>query len=93
MKIAAAIVGGLLGLMFIAFSLLVLLHLMDAPPPPEGSPSAMFMMVFASTGWLTFVKVCELIGGILVAIPKTRNLDLLVLMQLTAGSANALAFA
>lgn len=79
MKIAAAIIGGLLGLMFIAFSLLVLLKLMDAPPPPEGSPQAMFMTVFATTGWLTFVKVCELIGGILVAIPKTRNLGLLVL--------------
>lgn len=79
MKIAAAIAGGLLGLMFIAFSLMVLLNLVQAPPPPEGSPVAVFMTVFASTGWLAFVKVCELLGGILVAVPKTRNLGLLVL--------------
>lgn len=31
------------------------------------------------TGYLTFVKSLELIGGILVAIPLTRNLGLLVL--------------
>lgn len=79
MKIAAAIAGGLLGLMFIAFSLMVLLNLVSAPPPPEGSPVALFMTVFATTGYLTFVKVCELVGGIMVAIPKTRNLGLLVL--------------
>lgn len=28
---------------------------------------------------MTFVKACELVGAILVAIPKTRNLGLLVL--------------
>jgi hypothetical protein len=32
-----------------------------------------------TTGFLTFVKVLEILGGILVAIPKTRNLGLLVL--------------
>jgi putative oxidoreductase len=79
MKIATNIVGGLLGLAFIAFSLMVLLHLVTPPPPPEGSMVAMFMTVFATSGWLIMVKVCELIGGILVAIPKTRNFGLLVL--------------
>lgn len=80
MKIAANIAGGLLGLMFIAFSLMVLLHLGPTPPPPPAdSAAAKFMAAFAPTGYLTFVKVCELIGGILVAIPKTRNFGLLVL--------------
>ena len=31
------------------------------------------------TGFLTFVKVLEIIGGILVAVPKTRNFGLLIL--------------
>ena len=79
MKIAANIVGGLLGLLFIAFSLMVLLKLVPMPPPPEGTPVASFMAAFVPTGYLTFVKVFELIGGILVAIPKTRNFGLLVL--------------
>ena len=31
------------------------------------------------TGFITFVKVLEILGGILVAIPKTRNFGLLIL--------------
>ena len=79
MKILAAIAGALLGLVFIAFSSMFFLGMM--PKPPEDTPEIVltFMGVFAPTGWLTFVKSCELIGGILVAIPKTRNFGLLVL--------------
>jgi putative oxidoreductase len=80
MKIAANIAGGLLGLLFIAFSVMVLFKLGPTPPaPPEGTPAALFMGAFVPTGYLTFVKVLELIGGILVAIPCTRNFGLLVL--------------
>jgi len=79
MKYAPNIAGGFLGLIFIAFSLLVLLHLAPTPPIPENTPAGMFMGAFAPTGYLTFVKVMELIGGILVAIPRTRNFGLLVL--------------
>src|SRR5262245_35248015 len=52
-----------------------------APMPklPEGSPAALFMGAFAPTGYLTFVKVMETLGGVLVAIPRTRNFGLLVL--------------
>jgi putative oxidoreductase len=79
MKLAANIAGGLLGLLFVAFSLMVLLKLAPTPEIPAGTPAAMFMGAFVPTGYLTFVKVLELIGGILVAIPKTRNFGLLVL--------------
>jgi uncharacterized membrane protein YphA (DoxX/SURF4 family) len=80
MKYAANIAGGLLGLLFIAFSSMYLLNIIPKmDPPPEGSPAAMFMGAFGPTGYLTFVKTFELIGGILVAIPLTRNFGLLVL--------------
>ena len=80
MKYAPAIAGALLGFLFAAFSLMVLLKLVPIPPPPaDGSPIAHFMGAFGPTGYLTFVKVFELIGGILVAIPRTRNFGLLVL--------------
>jgi hypothetical protein len=74
------VAGALLGLAFIAAGLMMLLGLApEMPPPPEGSPVALFMGAFVPTGYLTFVKVCEVLGGVLVAFPKTRNWGLLVL--------------
>ncbi len=80
MKHASNIAGGLLGFLFVAFGLMFLLGMMPKQPePPAGSSVAMFMGAFAPTGYLTFVKVLEVIGGLLVAVPLTRNLGLLVL--------------
>lgn len=80
MRFLPAIAGALLGLLFINAAIMVLFGLGPQPePPPEGSPPALFMAAFAPTGYLTFVKICELVGGVLVAIPRTRNLGLLVL--------------
>jgi hypothetical protein len=52
---------------------------MDAPPMVEGSPEAKFMDVFGSTGYMTFVKIFEFTGGLLVMIPRLRNIGLLLL--------------
>jgi len=79
MKLATNIAGGLMGLVFIAFSLIVLLDLVHPPPMPAGTPAAMFMGALGPTGYFKFVKVCELIGGCLVAVPRTRNYGLLIL--------------
>ena len=59
------------------------------PSPPEDSPPAIFFGVLFSTGFLSFVKVLEILGGILVAIPKTRNIGLLILGPIVV---NILAF-
>jgi putative oxidoreductase len=79
MKYAPTIAGVLLGLLFIMSSVVVLFSLVQMPPPPEGSPAALFFGAFGPTGYMTFVKVLELLGGILVMIPRTRNFGLLVL--------------
>jgi putative oxidoreductase len=80
MKHIPNVVGALLGLVFLFASLMILLNLAgEQPAPPEGSHAALFMGGFAPSGYLHFVKWCELIGGILVLIPKTRGLGLLVL--------------
>lgn len=80
MKHIPNIVGALLGLLFVAVGTMVLLKLGPTPPPPpEGSAPAHFMAAFGPTGYMTMVKIFEVIGGILVAIPKTRNFGLLVL--------------
>ena len=80
MKYLPHIAGGLLGLLFVFSGVVVLFKLAPMPPPPpEGTPPALFFGAFGPTGYLTFVKVFEVIGGVLVAIPFTRNLGLLVL--------------
>ncbi len=80
MKYAPSIAGGLLGLLFLAGGLMFLLNFIpEQPAPPEGSPTALFMGALVPTGYFTFVKVFEVLGGLLVAIPRTRNFGLLVL--------------
>ena len=71
--------AGLLGLLFIVFGLNFFMGFIKIPSPPADSAAAAFMGAMYTTGFLTFVKVLEIIGGILVAIPKTRNIGLLVL--------------
>jgi len=74
------IAGVLLGLLFVVFSSMVLFDFGPKPPEPAaGSYPALFMSAFVPSGYLKFVKVLELLGGVLVAIPKTRGLGILVL--------------
>lgn len=80
MKKALPIIAGiLLGLLNLAASIPVLFHLMPDPKFPAGTPVAMYMGALGPTGYMTMVKVFELLGGILVAIPRTRNWGLLIL--------------
>jgi len=80
MKNVPNIAGGLLGLTFIAFGLNHWLHFIPmGDGPPEGSPPANFFGAMFATGYLSFVKSLEILGGVLVAIPRTRNFGLLVL--------------
>ena len=76
LPIAAGIV---LGLLFVMASVMFFLKLAPEPKFPAGSPIAMFMGAFGPTGYMRFVKVFELAGGLLVMIPRLRNLGLLVL--------------
>src|SRR5436190_10377587 len=81
MKYLPTIAGILLGLLFLMAAIPILFNLIppDKMPPPPNEEAKMFMGALGPTGYLTFVKVCELLGAILVMIPKTRNLGLLVL--------------
>jgi len=79
MKYAAITIGAILGLLFIMSGAVVLLGFAPEMEYPKNSPAEKFMAAFAPTGYLTFVKALEVIGGLLVAIPRTRNLGLLVL--------------
>ncbi len=68
-----------LGLLFLMASVMFFLEVGPKPTFPEGSPIAHFFAAFGPTGYLKFVKLLELIGGLLVMIPRLRNLGLLLL--------------
>jgi putative oxidoreductase len=79
MKYAGNIVGALIGFLFVLGGVIYFLKLVEIPELPEGSMAALFNTVFLSTGYMDFVKGLEILGGILLALPRTRNLGLLVL--------------
>ena len=81
MKLASHIAGALLGLLFIIFAANFFFPFipMPADPSPADAPHKLFMGALVPTGYFAFIKVLELTGGLLVAIPKTRNFGLLIL--------------
>ena len=79
MKLIANIAGALLGLIFNVVALNFFFRFFEMPAPPADSPPAMFLGAMIPTGYFAFVKVLEITGGILVAIPRTRSLGLLTL--------------
>ena len=78
-KCLPCIASVVLGLCFIMASTMFFLNLGPKPEFPEGSPIAHFMAAFGPTGYMKFVKIFELAGGIVVMIPRLRNIGLLLL--------------
>jgi hypothetical protein len=78
-KYLPTIAGILLGLCFLAASIPVLFNLITIPKMPDGTPAASFMAAFVPTGYVKFVKMFEFIGGLLVLVPRLRNVGLLLL--------------
>lgn len=79
MKHAPLIASILLGGLFIMSASVVLFGVAPAPEIPKDTPVWHFMQASGPTGFMTFVKVFELLGGLLVILPRTRNLGLLIL--------------
>lgn len=81
MKHLPTIAGALLGLAFVVFGSNFFLNFIPMPPDPSpaDAPHKLFMGALFPTGYMALVKVLEILGGVLVAVPSTRNLGLLVL--------------
>jgi uncharacterized membrane protein YphA (DoxX/SURF4 family) len=76
--------GVLLGLLFVVFGSNFFLKFIPMPPPPPAdTPPGMFLGAVYGTGFLAFVKVLEILGGLLVAIPRTRVVGLLILLTVS----------
>lgn len=83
MKKVQAVAGALLGLLFVFAGLTFFFELVPMPPPPPAdSPIGMFMGATFATGFMAFVKVFEILGGLLVALPRTRPAGLLILVPI-----------
>ena len=79
-KAVSHIAAALLGLAFITFGINHFFPFLPNPgAPPEGSPPALFFGALYPTGYLSFIKAVEIVGGILVLLPLTRSLGLLAL--------------
>ncbi|RNI22583.1 DoxX family protein [Rufibacter latericius] len=74
----------LFGLIMVNFGLNKFFHYI---PMPEASPEMMpVIMALVTTGWiLPLVAVAEIVGGILIAIPRYRSLGALVILPVMVG--------
>lgn len=79
MKLASTIARLLLGLIFVVFGLNFWLGFIPIPPFPEGSQAGAFMGAMYLTGFLTVVKVLEVVGGLLLLSGRFTNLALAIL--------------
>ena len=78
MKIAKQIPAYLLGILFFGLGGIVyFFHLMQAPPPK--GDALIFMSLFESSGYMAAIKVCELVGGLLLFFPRTRGIGLCII--------------
>ena len=77
MNKAVVVVRVLLGLAFTFFGLNILLHFMNPPPPPGDAGT--FATILATHKYMTFVGLCQLIGGILLLVGRYVPLGLTIL--------------
>ena len=79
MKKIPSIAAILLGLAFVFFGLNFFAHFVVVPSPPAGTPAAAFLGAMYVSGYLALVKVLEILGGILLIVPRTRVLGLILI--------------
>ena len=80
MKWVVIAVRTLVGLGFTITGLDGFLHFLTIPPPPEGTPAATFMGLLASSKYIYAVKVCELLGGLMLLSGRMAPLGITLLM-------------
>jgi putative oxidoreductase len=79
MKTLSSIVATLLGLMFVVFGLNFFLQFMAIPSPPDGTPASAFLVAMIGSGYFKLVKVLEILGGVLLLLPRIRNWGLVII--------------
>ncbi len=83
MKIAVLICRILLGLIFFVFGLAFFIHFFPPQPPMQGKAGAFVGGLFGSGYFVNYMKVVEVIGGLLLLVNRYTALALLVLFPIT----------
>jgi hypothetical protein len=78
MKVSTVIARILLGLIFVVFGSNVFLHFIPTPPMPPG-PLKDFTTVMMSTHYMLVVGFFQVLGGLLLFIPRFVPLGLTIL--------------
>ena len=78
MKYVAWMLRALLGLMFVVFGANYFLKFLEIPPP-DTTEAKSFLTILAMSGYLTVVKVLEIVGGVLMAYKPSVPLGLVIL--------------
>jgi putative oxidoreductase len=78
MKIVKDLPFYLLGLVFVVFGLNWFLKFMPIPDMPDGIIKD-YMNILGSTGYMNVVKICEVLFGLMLLIPKTRALGAILI--------------
>jgi putative oxidoreductase len=81
MKIANLVINILVGLAYTVFGANFFFNFIPMPPM-TGDPAA-FIGVLASTGFMTVVKVLEIVGGLMLLSGVQRPLGYVILMPIT----------
>lgn len=71
MKIAIQIPAFIIGLLFVASGIMFFLHM---PMPPMEGDAGTFATILYKSGYLTFVKVLEVLFGLALLVKPTRAL-------------------
>lgn len=86
MKLLTNIVGALLGLFFVYAGLNFFFHFAPTPPFPNKETES-FLMPMINSGYFKFVKILEIVGGLLLVVPCLRNWGLVVTGAITVNIA------
>ena len=86
MKIAVIILRSLLGLVYFAFGLMFLLHLIPMPSKADMAKmpeAAIAFQTFGGVYFMVFLKIIETVSGLLLLINKYTALVLVVIFPVT----------
>jgi uncharacterized membrane protein YphA (DoxX/SURF4 family) len=79
---AVIVARSFVGLVFLVFGLNYFLAFVPIPFPPEGTPAALFLGMIHSSGYLTAVKVLEILGAVNLLSGRFAPLGIAILLPI-----------